>query len=155
VGDMRAEVGVVHVSNFGSGRRALRMEGRSRGVPVSPIPEDTAAMVQPFQVTTTISPNVFGSVRKAFQCKQLFEYMHIHKTSSATKTYIPTDSNNKIMVLKSIFYRAMRDIACRILDFSVVNSTSIPASVSTKSTMTSPSNFFLIFLSNRTTLSNI
>jgi hypothetical protein len=79
------------------------------------------SVIQQFQVAPNVSPVVDSSARKAFQRKHLSEYMQLQKSPDRIKTHIPTDMNGDITALKLVFHRAVRDIAGRVLDLSVVN----------------------------------
>jgi hypothetical protein len=78
-------------------------------------------VVQRFELAPTVSPAVYSSGRKAFQRKHLADYMQSQKSREERKTHIPTNANGDITALKSVFHRAVRDIAGRVLDLSIVN----------------------------------
>jgi hypothetical protein len=78
-------------------------------------------VVQSFQAAPNMSPTVVSASRKAFQRKYLSEYMQCQKTPEKKSTHIRTDMNGDITALKSVFHRAIRNIAGRVLDLSIVN----------------------------------
>jgi hypothetical protein len=115
------------MSSDGPESLQLPTEGSPLGRTSAVVASEDVSVQQRFELAPTTSPVVLSAARKSFQRKHLADYMHCQKSGERPKTQIPTDANGEITALKSVFHRAIRDIAGRVLDLSVMNFNEHPA----------------------------